>query len=77
MGHPGLGEEPPTARLGAERQVDRIRSVQRDAEHEREVALIGRRRVRDEMAARRVRDQRANLGQHARPLEQLLHQRAR
>ena len=50
----GLGEQPPAAGLGAERQVGRIGAVQRNAEAEREIALAPGRRVRDEVAPRGV-----------------------
>ncbi len=73
----GLGEQPPASGLGAEGQVHRIGAVERDAQRQREVALELGGRVRHEMAARRVRDQRADLRQHTRALEQLLRQRAR
>ena len=77
VGHAGLGEQPPAAGLGPEAQEPRVRAVQRDPEREREVALRGRRREGDEMAARAVGDARPDRLEHPRSLEQLRAQRSR
>src|SRR4051812_13935577 len=71
-----LGEQPPAARLGAEREVHGIGAVQRYPEAEGEVALVRRGRVRNDVAAGAIGDQRPDLRQHTGALEQLLDQRA-
>ena len=71
VGDARLLEEPPAARLGPEVQMTRIGAVEGDAEREREIALVLRRRERHEMAALAIRDATADLLQHARALQEL------
>ena len=74
---PCLGEQPPAARLGPQRQEPGVGAVERHAEGQREVALEWRSGVRDQVAACAVGDEGADLSEDPRPLEQLVGERAR
>ena len=68
---PQLLEGPAAPGLAAEIGVPGIGAVHRDAEVQRDVAPAGRGVVRDQMAAGRVGNERANLPQQFWPCEQL------
>ncbi len=77
MRHALLPKQAATAALRPEREEARIGAVHGDAERQSEIALSCRRRVRHEVAERRIGNELANPLEYSGPLEQLRAERSR